>query len=124
MRVLIADDLVPITEVLARLFYRNGHQAFVCTNGKEVLDALEPTRPDVLFLDIAMPVVDGLQVAEHLKQRPALRPPLVVALTGYSDRAMSRKIKEAGFDRHLVKPVGWSELAAVLRRGSSRPLIR
>jgi len=114
VRVLIADDLVLITEVLARLFYRNGHQAFVCTNGQEVLDALEPTRPDVLFLDIAMPCVDGLQVAEQLKQRPELRPPLLVALTGYSDPVMTRKIKEAGFDRHLVKPVGWAELSAVI----------
>jgi CheY-like chemotaxis protein len=114
MRVLIADDLRAVSEIIARLCQRNGCEVIICDGGSQVITTLEWARPDVLLLDIAMPDMDGLQIAEVLRSRPELRPPLVIALTGYGDAVMRRKITEAGFDHHLVKPVGWRELSAVM----------
>jgi CheY-like chemotaxis protein len=115
MRILVADDVRMVGEVIARLCQRNGCQAYLCDSGQQVLPLLQCVRPDVLLLDIAMPDMDGLQVAAELKAQPDLRPPLVVAVTGYGDPVMHRKIMDAGFDHHLVKPVGWRELSAVIK---------
>jgi two-component system CheB/CheR fusion protein len=115
MRVLIADDIPTISQILARLCQRLGCTVVTCNNGADVLVTLEWMRPDALLLDIAMPEVDGLQIARALRERPELRPPILAALTGFGDPVMSRRIAEAGFDHHLVKPVGWQDLSGILK---------
>jgi CheY-like chemotaxis protein len=89
-------------------------RALSCVHGDEVLPMVGRLRPDIPVLDIEMPEVNGLEIAEQLKEYPLLRPKKMVALTGYGDAVMRAMIAAAGFDHHLVKPVGWPELSAVL----------
>ena len=63
-----------------------------------------PIRPDVVFLDIGMPVMNGYEVAQRLRQRPGLENLLLVAMTGWGQEEDRRRSQEAGFDHHLVKP--------------------
>lgn len=112
-KVLIADD-----EPAARRGVRQllaPYPAFTvvreCRNGAEVLDTLERMRPDVIFLDIQMPEMDGFEL---IRQRTPERMPAIVFLTAYDDFAIQAFEAEA-FD-YLVKPVSEARFAATIKR--------
>lgn len=118
MRILIVDDVPLICDLLAGTLRHHGYEPYTCVNGGQVLEMVERLRPEVLLLDIAMPDANGLDLAEQINQHPDLRPKRIVAVTGYNDPVMRQKIAAAGFDHHLVKPVGWYELQTVLPAAS------
>jgi signal transduction histidine kinase/ActR/RegA family two-component response regulator len=121
LRVLVVDDNVDAAEALAEGLALDGHQVALAHDGAQALAEAERQRPDAIFLDIGLPVLDGLEVARRLRARQELQGCLLVALTGYgqaSDRAATR---EAGFDAHLVKPAGLDALRATLSGRSARP---
>jgi CheY-like chemotaxis protein len=71
-------------------------------------------RPDVVLLDIGLPLVDGFAVAKRLGQEPALGDVVLVALTGYGQESDRQQSREAGFDHHLVKPVDFAKIENIL----------
>jgi CheY-like chemotaxis protein len=114
MRVLVVDDVPVVCGLIAELFRRHGHEAHTCIYADQVLELVGRLRPDVLVLDIDMPEVGGLEIAEQLKQQPTLRPKKIIAVTGHCHAVMGPRIKAAGIDDHLVKPVSWDDLQAAL----------
>jgi CheY-like chemotaxis protein len=75
----------------------------------------------VVALDIGLPGMDGYEVARRLRQLPEVNGALLVALSGYGQEEDRRRSREAGFDAHLLKPVGWATLQPVLARlGAAR----
>ena len=73
-------------------------------------------RPEVAFLDIGMPVMDGCELARRLRASPGLGDVLLVAVSGWGGEADKRKAVEAGFDLHLTKPVSADDVQAAMRR--------
>jgi CheY-like chemotaxis protein len=71
-------------------------------------------RPSVAFLDIGLPVMDGYELAAHLRELPELNGMKLVALTGYGQESDRQKSRAAGFDHHLVKPVDFTAVESVL----------
>ena len=104
-RVLVVDDNVDAAESLALLLRMAGHEVRVAHDGLAALAAAEADPPDLVFLDIGMPVMDGYEVARRLRRRPGLEDLLLVAMTGWSQEEDRRRSREAGFGHHLVKPV-------------------
>ncbi len=103
-RVLIIDDHDDAREMCRLALEARGHEVFAAADGPEGLHLLRSARPDVAIVDIGLPGMDGYEVAQHMRADPAGRDILLIALTGYGfpeDRARTR---DAGFDRHLVKP--------------------
>jgi CheY-like chemotaxis protein len=102
--VLVVDDNRDAAELLAEALEMEGYQTRVAFDGPSALRVAAEFRPELAFLDIGLPVMDGYDLARRL--RALEQGPLVlVAVTGYgqpSDRARS---VEAGFDEHLVKPI-------------------
>ena len=78
--------------------------------------------PDAVLLDIGLPDVDGLQLAKWIRQEPALRNVLLVALTGYGLEADRERIREAGIDHHLVKPVRFEKIESILATAIRKPV--
>jgi CheY-like chemotaxis protein len=72
--------------------------------GPTALAAALDYRPDVILLDIGLPEWDGYEVAKRIRQEPALRDTVLVAITGYEREADRQRSQQAGFDHHLVKP--------------------
>ena len=70
--------------------------------------------PNAVLLDIGLPDVDGLQLAKWIRQEPALRNVLLIALTGYGLESDRERIREAGIDHHLVKPVRFEKVESIL----------
>ena len=114
-RVLVVDDNVDAAVSLGRLLTRlHGQDVKVAHDGPSGLALAEAFRPEVVILDIGMPGMDGYEVARRLRDRPESNGTLLVALTGWGQEADRRRSAEAGFDRHLVKPVDPDLLKKIL----------
>lgn len=113
-RILIVDDTRAAAFILARLLQSLGQHVESCYDGECALEMARKLVPDFIFSDIAMPQLDGYQLARRLRADPALKHITLVALTGYGDENDRRLTREAGFDHHLVKPVSMQALRAVL----------
>jgi PAS domain S-box-containing protein len=113
-RVLVIDDNVDAAESLALLLRVSGHEVRTAHDGPAGLEAALAFRPEVVLLDIGLPGMNGYEVARRLRAAAELREVLLVALTGYGQEEDRRRSREAGFDRHLVKPAAPDELVAVL----------
>jgi signal transduction histidine kinase len=113
-RVLIVDDLPDSAESLAKLMRLLGHDVRTASDGPSCFRAAEEFRPELVVLDIGLPGMSGYEVARALRARPDLGPPVLVALTGYGGEEDRQRSREAGFTRHLVKPVDLDELRHLL----------
>jgi signal transduction histidine kinase/CheY-like chemotaxis protein len=114
-RVLLADDNVDFVNSLAQLLESQGHDVRVTYDGAEAIEAAREFQPEVAFLDIGMPKVHGYDVARRLRESPGTAECMLVAVTGWGQEADRAQAREAGFDRHLVKPVDPSEIEAILQ---------
>jgi PAS domain S-box-containing protein len=115
-RILVVDDNVDAAESLAMLLRMEGQDVRVAHDGPAALAAVEADPPDLVFLDIGMPVMNGYDVARRLRQRPGLEKLVLVAMTGWGQEEDRRRSQEAGFDHHLVKPVEPDALHRLLAR--------
>ena len=112
--VLVVDDSRDCAESLALLVRLWGHEAVVAYDGPAALDVARARAPDVVLLDIAMPKMDGYQLAGRLRQVAGLEEALLVAVTGHGNEADVRRCQEAGIDCHFLKPVDPAELEKAL----------
>lgn len=104
-RILIADDNVDAANLLSSLLEMNGHLTATANDGHQALEMMREFVPDVAFLDIGMPGLNGYEVAKQIRQASDIDPVVLVALTGWGDPKDRLRSQEAGFDHHLTKPV-------------------
>jgi CheY-like chemotaxis protein len=119
-RILIADDNPDAAESLALLLRLAGHEVEIARDGLEAVAAADRCRPDVILLDLGMPRLDGCGACRQIRTWPWARQVPIVALTGWGQDQDRQRSCEAGFDRHLVKPVDPAELLRLLDE-PSRP---
>ncbi len=115
-RILLADDNNDALESLATLLQLGGHDVVTASNGALALECAERHRPEVMLLDIGMPLVDGYEVARRIRVQPWGQQITLVALTGWGQDSDRRRSREAGFDSHLVKPLDIDKLTELLER--------
>jgi CheY-like chemotaxis protein len=112
-RILVVDDNRDAASALAELLSLFGHDVVLAEDGPAALAVAEIGQPfDVALLDIGLPVMNGYELAQALRQRMADRPLRLVALTGYGLASDVEKSRRSGFDEHLVKPVEIDALLA------------
>ena len=119
-RILVVDDNQDAAEMLAAALRMKGHVTMVAHDAPAALDMAPGFIPDVAFLDIGLPVMDGYELAARLRELPGLSGIRLIAVTGYGQESDRRKSQVAGFHHHLVKPVDldvvdtvvWDETAA------------
>lgn len=113
-RILLADDNVDFAEACVRLFRRRGHKVVFAHDGPTALELAQSFQPEVAFLDIGLPGINGHELARRLREVRGLDHVLLVALTGYGQEEDRRRSLEAGFDFHLTKPTRFKELEILL----------
>ncbi len=113
-RILIVDDNRDAADALAGALVMMGHEPRIAGDGPGALAVSAEWGPDVVFLDIGLPGMDGYDVAREITRRGGRRPTLV-ALTGYGQASDRAKSRDAGFDEHLVKPAQLAAIERVLR---------
>ena len=115
-RVLVADDNEDAAAALAMVLGLMGYEVHTARDGQEAVEAAEAFRPEVILLDIGMPRLDGYEACRRIRGTTWGRGTQVVALTGWGQEEDRRRSREAGFDRHLVKPVEPAVLLELLAR--------
>ena len=116
--VLLVDDNVDATRALALLLGHAGFVVVTAHDGGEALARAEEALPDIVLLDLGLPVVDGYRVAETLRARPGGEALLLVAISGYGQPEDRQRSQAVGFDHHLVKPIDCAVLLALMRSGA------
>jgi CheY-like chemotaxis protein len=109
------DDDVRVRETLVAILRAAGLGCRTAANGAEALDAVAVAPPDLILLDIHMPVLDGLETCRRLKATPASAAIPVIALTGQHDAAAVLQTLDAGSFMYLSKPVTIENLLAAVR---------
>ena len=115
LRILIVDDNLDAGDSLALRLSLEGHQTKVARDGMSGLIAAREFVPHIAFLDIGMPGMNGYELASAMRADRSEHPTVLVALTGWGSETDIKRAEAAGFDRHLTKPAGASEIDAVLR---------
>jgi signal transduction histidine kinase/CheY-like chemotaxis protein len=115
LSVLIADDNVDFALSLATMLETQGHAVQVVHDGQAALNAVLERRFDVAFFDIGMPALNGYELARRVRAQPQRQDMTLVAVTGWGQEADREQARKAGFDHHLVKPVEFDRVLAVLR---------
>jgi two-component system CheB/CheR fusion protein len=112
--VLVVEDNVDTAAAMSQLLSQEGCETKVAYDGPAALEAADAFGPKVVLLDIGLPGLDGYEVARRLRadsRHDGLR---LIAISGYGQAKDQQRSKEAGFDHHVVKPVDFQSLVALL----------
>jgi signal transduction histidine kinase len=118
-RVLVVDDNVDAAQTLADFLRLLGHRVESAVDGEGALRIAEVLHPDVAFIDLNMPRMDGVEVARRLRVTPWGRSARLVALTGMGQQSDIARTREAGFDEHLTKPANLERISRIAAGNTS-----
>jgi CheY-like chemotaxis protein len=113
-RILVVEDNPDTATSFVALLQALGHTAQCTTDSRQAVPLALAFKPDVAFLDIGLPHIDGYQLAVLLRAEPALKGLCIVAVTGYGSAEDRVKSRKAGFDAHLKKPAELHLIEATL----------
>ncbi len=114
LRVLVVDDQADSADAVAGLLSLMGHEVYTAYGPREALDKFRQVRPTVVFMDISMPELSGLEAAARIRSMPDGTSTTIIALTGLSHEADRRRSREASIDHHVVKPASAGVLFRLL----------
>ena len=114
LRVLVVEDNVDTARTMSLLLQQLGCATQEVHEGPPVVDAAKSFKPDAILLDVGLPGLDGYQIARLIRQTPELSQVRLIAVTGYGQQQDRERSINAGFDYHLVKPVQFDSLIAIL----------
>jgi two-component system chemotaxis response regulator CheY len=112
--ILVVDDDPDILEALSEILEAEGFEIRRARNGKEALERLEPDPPKLILLDLMMPVMDGWEFAQRLRQRPGLASIPIIVLS--ADRNVGSKALDIGAVGHLAKPFELNDLLDMVKK--------
>ena len=114
LRILVADDNLDAAASLSMLLEIEGHEVQTVANGVQAIERFEHFKPDVILMDVGMPVMDGIEAARRIRDSKLSTRVPIVALTGWGQETDRERTREAGMSHHLVKPVSAEDLRTVL----------
>jgi signal transduction histidine kinase len=114
LSIVLIEDSEDIRELMADLLRDWGHTVSVAGDGGAGAELVLSSQPDIAFIDIGLPVLDGYEVATRIRAHACKKPPRLVAMTGYGQESDKRRAMSAGFDAHLVKPASIDALKQAL----------
>jgi CheY-like chemotaxis protein len=117
LRILVADDIYTNRYLLSELIKLTGNEAVLAENGEEAIEILKNQKIDMVFMDIEMPVMNGIETTRYIRDK--LPPPLsaipVIALTAHNPELFFEDYADAGFDELITKPYSVDKLKAKIR---------
>ncbi|MDB5800906.1 MAG: hypothetical protein JWL63_1845 [Rhodocyclales bacterium] len=120
LRILLTDDNRDFVTSMEQLLQLDGHEVEVAFDAAEALVKSDSFVPDFAFLDIGLPGMNGYSLAQQLRRKPQMKDCVIIAVTGWGQESDRRHAAQAGFDYHLVKPVDYAQIQAMLIQGRER----
>jgi two-component system CheB/CheR fusion protein len=118
-RVLVVDDVPDIAESFSWMFEGLAREIKIAHSGAAAVEQARAFRPDLILCDLGMPGMDGYETCRRLRGLPELEKVVIAAVTGYGGEESQRKSQEAGFDRHLTKPIGRAVLEELVKSAAA-----
>lgn len=116
LRILIVEDDADAADCTAMLMRLVGHDARIANSGEDALQIAPDYQPDAVLLDLGLPGLNGLEVAQTLREQAKTRRPFLIAVTGFGRELDRERSRAAGIDLHLTKPVNTEQLEQILTR--------
>jgi CheY-like chemotaxis protein len=116
-RILVVDDNIDSAESMVMMLELAGHDVAMAHDGEQAVALAKEFQPEIAFLDLGMPVLNGYEAARSIREQPWGRQMMLVALTGWGQQDDRRRTREAGFDAHIVKPIDFDSLEKLLANG-------
>jgi CheY-like chemotaxis protein len=116
-RVLVVEDDIDSARSLTWILRDMGHEVEYAINGYVAVDIAAQFRPEFVFLDLALPGMNGFEVCRRIKRQPGLENTRVFALTAYAQEEYRQRAADAGCERHFVKPLDPAVLNSLLAEG-------
>ena len=113
--ILVVEDNVLIRELVREILEREQYQVIEACDGKDAFGKMEETAPDLVLMDIQLPMLDGYAVLQQLRHDQRFHRLPVIALTAYAMRSDKEKALQAGFDSYLPKPIDRAALLQLIR---------
>ncbi len=113
--VLLVEDTKVLAEQIADLLVMEGYEVIIAGNGVDALKTLQSHRPDVVITDLLMPEMDGFELIERMKERPALSEIPVIVLTAKSGEETDERLRQSGIWQVLRKPCAAEDLVTALQ---------
>ena len=124
MTILLADDNAPSRELMREILEACGYDVAEASNGREALDLIRKSPPDIVLLDLQMPVMDGFAVIHAVRSDERLRLLTVIALTASAMLGDRERAIAAGFDSYIAKPISLENVRNQIRQITTRNLER
>lgn len=120
-RILVVDDNPDIVKGLSAMLRMSGFKVMSALDGRAALVTAAEFLPGIVLLDIGLPELDGYEVARRLRTQAAFKAILIIAITGYGGEEARVQSREAGFDCHLAKPIGFDHLLTTISQFEMSP---
>ena len=114
-RILIVEDQADNRRILRDLLSSAGYDIIIAENGQEALEVVPRERPDLILMDIQLPLLDGYEATRRIKANPTLRAIPIIVITSYAVSGDESKAKAAGCDAYVAKPFSPRALLAKVR---------
>jgi two-component system, cell cycle response regulator DivK len=115
-RILVVEDQMDSLQIVRDLLRVNGYEMTEAQNGEEALAAVAKERPDLILMDIQLPIMDGYEATRRIKADPSLRSIPIIAVTSYALSGDEEKARAAGCDDFVPKPYSPRQLLAKIRQ--------
>ena len=115
-RILVVDDDENSAESMAMLLELSCNRVKWVADGRMALETIDRFCPQIVFLDIGLPKMNGYQVCRAIRRNRSIHQPIVIALSGWGQKKDCEESKRAGFDHHLVKPVAFEALLELMTK--------
>jgi CheY-like chemotaxis protein len=116
MRVLVAEDNLENQEIIRRRLERAGHVVTIAENGLEAVELAKRDRPDLILMDISMPIMSGIEATQVIRRTPELQTTPIIALTAHAMEGDAEKCLSVGCDAFATKPVRFSALLELIEK--------
>jgi len=115
-RILIADDEPDIIQLVTFRLEKSGYEVLSAANGKEALDLIQTKKPDLVLLDLRMPIIDGYEVCRQVKADQALKDTPIILLTASSVIKLKEKVTQLKAEDYIIKPFSAEELSKKIEK--------
>jgi two-component system, cell cycle response regulator DivK len=115
-KILIAEDNENNRKLQVDILRYHGYEVIEATDGREAVETARAEVPDLIIMDIQMPVMDGISAARILKSDPATKGIKMIALTSFAMKGDREKFMEAGFDDYIAKPIDTRQLPVIVKK--------
>ena len=115
-KILIVEDNEVNRVLMKDLLAYHGYEIIEAANGAEGIEEAKEYRPDLILMDMQMPIMDGIQAITHLKADPETRDLKIIGITSFAMKGDRERILQAGCDEYVAKPINTRELPKLVKR--------